>query len=656
MRQFLTELPRFQKRLIAISFDLLCVWFSIYAALFVRYGHFEWIDRSPNAWLFFGVLAPLTAIPFFIRMGLYRAVLRYINSVALVVILKAVFYASFTLLVVDALFLPNLVLPRSAPFIYFIILSVLMLGSRYVMQSWLLGVSFKHAVGQVFGNYKHDASKAGREALVVGQGKPLLELVEVLDKTREYNPLVLVDLSGATVGGEINGKPIIAITDVSSAIEQFSPEEILLALPEMKKSERKRLILELEKFPLPIRTMPSMDDLAAGRLKMADVQDVDIADVLGREEVQADQTLLSATVQQKVVLITGAGGSIGAELVRQVVNLEPQKIILLDHSEFSLYSIDKELKIAQEFLQVNIPVVTVLQSVTDMPAMVGLLKEHDVQTIYHAAAYKHVPLVESNIAQGLRNNLWGTLAVAQAAVKAGVEKFILISTDKAVRPTNIMGASKRLAELALQAMNDLKDVELFDESYQPVERVANNTCFTMVRFGNVLGSSGSVIPLFKEQIKTGGPVTITHPDIVRYFMSIPEATELVLQAGAMAKGGEVFVLDMGEPVNITDLAKRMISLSGLTVKDDEHSDGDIELIYTGLRPGEKLYEELLIGENPEPTQHKRIFKANEHKMPFEEYIVYLSEINRQLQSQNYESLQRALMTKEVGYHVEGSSQ
>jgi FlaA1/EpsC-like NDP-sugar epimerase len=353
-------------------------------------------------------------------------------------------------------------------------------------------------------------------------------------------------------------------------------------------------------------------------------------------------------------LVTGAGGSIGSEIVRQVIKLKPAKVILLDHAEFSLYSIDREVQTALRFLQMEFPVITALQTITDMDAVFKLMQMHSVDTVYHAAAYKHVPLVEHNIAQGFYNNVWGTLAVAQAAIKAEVARFIFVSTDKAVRPTNIMGASKRLCEMALQAFNSESELSLVDASFTAMQtsiKVANKTCFTMVRFGNVLGSSGSVIPLFKQQIKTGGPVTITHPEIIRYFMSIPEAAELVLQAGAMGNGGDVFVLDMGEPVKIIDLAKRMISLSGLTVVDDTSGQGDIELVFTGLREGEKLYEELLIGENPENTEHPRIFKANEQMLSLQDLLQLLRDLQQSVNQQNFARFKQLIGSDVVGFHA-----
>jgi FlaA1/EpsC-like NDP-sugar epimerase len=453
------------------------------------------------------------------------------------------------------------------------------------------------------------------------------------------------------VGGEINGRPIYSTQSIASALEQFAIDEILLALPNATRVERKAIIAELEQYGLPIRTMPSFEDLSSGRMTLQDVQDVDIADVLGRAEVQPIKELMSVCITDKVVLVTGAGGSIGAEIVRQVMKLQPCCLLLLDHSEFNLYAIDRELAISHEKQPSNTQVVSILASVRDQQDLFSIMKKYGVNTIYHAAAYKHVPLVESNIAQGLANNVLGTVACAQAAIAAGVERFVLISTDKAVRPTNVMGASKRLAEMALQALHMEAEVSFYSLNKTNIEdqKVKNATCFTMVRFGNVLGSSGSVIPVFKEQIRMGGPITVTHPDINRYFMSIPEAAQLVIQAGAMGAGGDVFLLDMGEPVKIVDLAKRMVSLSGLTLKTSEHPEGDIDIVFTGLRAGEKLYEELLIGDNPEKTNHERIFKAHEAMLPWQEYQQLLEALGVAIKSNDTVKIMQILQQYVNGF-------
>lgn len=654
MRIFLTGLPRIQKQIIAVVFDAICICLALWGAMFLRYGHWQW--KGPeDTWVLYALLALCVTLPLFIGFGLYRAVLRYINSFTVITMLKANCIAAIALLAADALFFPGYVLPRSVPFIYFLLLSVLVIGSRYIIQHWLNGVSLSTVVGNLlYSSHRHQAGQ-GRRALIYGTGKVLPELVTVLDGTRDYHPVVIIDSAGIAVGGEINARPVYHVDSLASAIEQFGVEEILLALPNASRMERRKIIASLEPFALPIRTMPSLEDLSSGRMTMQEVQDVDIADILGRPEVKPIDTLMSASITGKVVMVTGAGGSIGSEIARQVIRLGPKALVMVDHSEFNLYTIDREVMIAKENLGLSLDVAPVLATVTDQDFLYSQMRRYGVNTVYHAAAYKHVPLVESNVMQGVVNNVFGTVACAQAAVAAGVDRFVLISTDKAVRPTNVMGASKRLAEMALQAMNGENDITLFRDfnfSSGLPEHVKSSTCFTMVRFGNVLGSSGSVIPVFREQIRMGGPLTVTHPDINRYFMSIPEAAQLVIQAGAMGQGGDVFVLDMGEPVRIADLARRMVSLSGLTVKTQDNPDGDIEVVYTGLRPGEKLFEELLIGNNPEKTTHERIFKAHEMMLPWQEYCSVLKVLGSALKANDQDAVIACLRKVVSGFHIE----
>jgi UDP-N-acetylglucosamine 4,6-dehydratase len=653
MRKFFTHLPRYQKQIIAMGFDSLCICLSLWASMFLRYGHWQW--KGPeNSWLVLAILALFSTLPFFVGMGLYRAVLRYINSVTIITMIKATCLASVVLLAADALLLPGYVLPRSVPFIYFLFLTICVVGSRYFIQHWLNGVSLSLALNNLFKGHPKHLSGHGKPALIYGEGKMLAELISVLDSTRDYHPVVIIDNTSASAGGEINGRPIYPVNNMASAIEQFGVEEILLALPNATRLERKKIIADLEQYGLPIRTMPSFEDLSSGRMTLQDVQDIDIADVLGRQEVKPIEHLMSACIAGKVVMVTGAGGSIGSEIVRQVIKLKPLRLVLLDHSEFNLYAIDRELEIAKESLHIDVELVSVLANVTDQDHLYAIMSELGVNTVYHAAAYKHVPLVEKNIAQGLINNVWGTLACAQAAIAANVERFVLISTDKAVRPTNVMGASKRLAEMALQALNAESQVNVnsareVTPGFSAV--VDNKTRFTMVRFGNVLGSSGSVIPVFKEQIRMGGPITVTHPDINRYFMSIPEAAQLVIQAGAMGSGGDVFLLDMGEPIKIVDLARRMVSLSGLTLKNPENPEGDIDIVFTGLRPGEKLYEELLIGDNPEKTEHERIFKAHEAMLSWAQYTGLLKKLDLAIKAGDEAGILACLAESVNGFHT-----
>ena len=424
--------------------------------------------------------------------------------------------------------------------------------------------------------------------------------------------------------------------EIKRLIDTHGVSDILLAMPSIGRSRRNQILTDLRSHQVHVRSLPDLVDLAQGRVSVLDIKELAPDDLLGREPVTPDQELLEKNILGKVVLVSGAGGSIGSELCRQILQVNPSKLLLLDHSEYSLYRIEAELSAylgSQSSIKTEL--IPLLGSVRDTGRLEHVFKRWQIDTVYHAAAYKHVPLVEHNPAEGLQNNVLGTLNLAQIAKAHGVSHFVLISTDKAVRPTNVMGATKRFAELVLQALADLQD--------------GSKTCFSMVRFGNVLDSSGSVVPLFRDQIKAGGPVTLTHPEVTRYFMTIPEAAQLVIQAGAMANGGEVFVLDMGEPVKIYDLAHRMIELSGLTVRDPETGVGDIEIVISGLRPGEKLYEELLIGENPIPTPHPRIMMAREDFLTWPEITPELALLQLKLGESDFEGLINQLKRIVQGY-------
>jgi FlaA1/EpsC-like NDP-sugar epimerase len=418
-------------------------------------------------------------------------------------------------------------------------------------------------------------------------------------------------------------------------VARLGVTDILLALPSSSRERRNRIIAGLRSVPVHIRTLPGLADLATGRVTVQDFKELDIEDLLGRDPVPPNTELLARNLAGKVVLVTGAGGSIGSELCRQILAERPRQLLLLEHNEFGLYSIHQELQGLCTAGGHGTEVIPLLGSVSNPQRLQEICETYRPATVYHAAAYKHVPLVESNPAEGIVNNVFGTMNIARAAVASGVSQFILISTDKAVRPTNVMGASKRMAELVLQGLAGQADNA--------------STCFGMVRFGNVLGSSGSVVPLFRGQLASGGPLTVTHPDVTRYFMTIPEAAQLVLQAGAMATGGDVFVLDMGEPVRIMDLARRMVELSGLTVRDQGNPGGDIEIAVTGLRPGEKLYEELLIGDNPSPTVHPRIMKAHEDCLSWPELQVHLDTLRRASAEGDVETIKAVLRTCVHGY-------
>ncbi|NOR71358.1 MAG: NAD-dependent epimerase/dehydratase family protein, partial [Methylomarinum sp.] len=463
-----------------------------------------------------------------------------------------------------------------------------------------------------------------------------VQLASALECGREFKPVAFIDDDKLLHKQKVNGLRIYSITSLSYLIERHGVTDILLAIPSVTRARRGEIIRLLEPYPVHVRSMPGMSDIAQGKVTFDEIQEVDIADLLGRDAVEPDQALFHANIAGKVVMVTGAGGSIGSELCRQIILLQPAKVVLFELNEFALYSIDKELNQAVSVLgnADQFEVVAILGSVADEVRVNKVCKAFNVQTIYHAAAYKHVPMVEHNPAEAIKNNVFGTLAIAQAAIAANVETFVLISTDKAVRPTNTMGATKRFAELVLQGLS---------------LNSGHNTRFTMVRFGNVLGSSGSVIPLFREQIARGGPVTVTDARIIRYFMTIPEAAQLVIQAGAMGQGGDVFVLDMGEPIRIVDLAKRMIHLSGLEIKDENHPDGEIEINFTGLRPGEKLYEELLIGDNISETVHCRIMRAEEEVIAWDVLDKRLQQLKLTIENDAFEGMRDILKESVSGF-------
>lgn len=448
---------------------------------------------------------------------------------------------------------------------------------------------------------------------------------------RQLRPVAFLDDDLSLHNQQMNGLNVYGLSQLNYLVEKYDVHEMLLALPSVARSRRQEIIRLLEPFPMHVRTLPALADIAEGKVSVSDIQEVEIADLLGRESVAPIQRLLHANITGKVVMVTGAAGSIGSELCRQISQLQPKMLVLFELNEFGLYSIEQELKL----LSVELPIAAVLGSVQNQQRVEAVCRKFEVETIYHAAAYKHVPLVEQNISEGISNNIFGTLNCAKAAIASGVATFVLISTDKAVRPTNTMGASKRFAELVLQGLSENKELN-------------PKTRFTMVRFGNVLGSSGSVVPLFRDQIVNGGPITVTDERIIRYFMTIPEAAELVIQAGAMGEGGDVFVLDMGAPVKILDLAKRMIHLSGYSLKDDDLPEGDIEIEITGLRPGEKLYEELLIGEKVSATEHNKIMRAQESVIPWEELKVILQRIEDANKDYDYQKIRELLLT-----HVDG---
>ncbi|WP_459616152.1 polysaccharide biosynthesis protein [Bordetella sp. 2513F-2] len=597
----LLAMPRIAKRSIALAVDAsLCV-LTVWIAFYLRLD--TWVRLSGDA-VFQPQLAVavslVLALPLFITHGFYRVIFRHSSLHAIAYVVRAFgIYGLLYMAVITAVGLPGV--PRSIGIIQPMLLLLAVGASRAVARYWLGGM------------YQSQLRRAALpKVLVYGAGSAGRQLVAALGNSHEMQVVGFLDDDDRLHGHVLNGLPIYSPDDLSGLVESQGIGTVLLAMPSIGRRRRNEILATMRAARVLVRTLPSVTDLAQGKVSTSDLRELDIDDLLGRESVAPNHILLGKNITGKVVLVTGAGGSIGSELCRQILKLDPARLLLVEINEHALYSIHAELEQLQdehlmESGHADIqapasvpPIVPLLASVRDETHMRAIISTWQPDTIYHAAAYKHVPLVEHNPAEGVRNNVWGTLVTASVAAEQGVSDFVLISTDKAVRPTNIMGASKRLAEMVLQAL---------------VEK-SPRTRFTMVRFGNVLGSSGSVVPKFRQQIRDGGPVTLTHPDITRYFMTIPEATELVIQAGAMAKGGEVFVLDMGQPVRIMDLARRMIELSGLTVQDASNPEGDIEIVITGLRPGEKLYEELLIGDNPNPTPHPRIMKANEDFLPW----------------------------------------
>ncbi|EOG3621191.1 MULTISPECIES: polysaccharide biosynthesis protein [Pseudomonas] len=612
LRSRLLGLPRRQKRLIQVATDVILVWFALWLAFVVRLG----IDDLANpvldhTWLF--VIAPAISIPLFIRFGLYRAVMRYFGNDALIAIIKAVTLSALILgFIIYWAGNHQNVVPRSITFNYWWLSLIMVGGLRLAMRQYFLGDWFATAVQHVpFANRDDGLPRVA----VYGAGSAGNQLVAALRMGKAMRPVAFIDDDASITDRVIAGLQVYQPDHLQRMIDDTGAEEILLALPSVSRSRRREILNLLEGYPLHVRSVPGFMDLASGRVKVDDIQEVDIADLLGRDAVPAQGDLLQHCIIDQTVMVTGAGGSIGAELCRQILGQTPRILLLFEHSEFNLYTIAGELE--QRILRGGLAVqlIPILGSVRDQSKMLDVMRAWQVDTVYHAAAYKHVPIVEHNIAEGLSNNVFGTLYTAQAALQAGVANFVLISTDKAVRPTNVMGSTKRLAEMVLQALSrELAPVLMGDTGN--VSQV-NKTRFTMVRFGNVLGSSGSVIPLFHKQIKAGGPLTVTHPKITRYFMTIPEAAQLVIQAGSMGQGGDVFVLDMGEPVKIVELAEKMIHLSGFSIRSERNPLGDIAINFTGLRPGEKLYEELLIGDNVIATRHPMIMSANEDYLPWD---------------------------------------
>jgi FlaA1/EpsC-like NDP-sugar epimerase len=647
LRGFLLGLPRRKKRAFQLIADVILVWVALWMSFIVRLGIDEMINPfKEHVWLF--LVAPVVAIPVFIRCGMYRAVMRYFGNDALIVIIKAVTLSALVLgFIVYWYSNHEHVVPRSIMFNYWWLSMVMIGGLRLAMRQYFLGDWFAAAQHVPFANRADGIPKVA----IYGAGAAGNQLVAALRMGKLMRPVAFIDDDHSLSKSVIAGLQVYKPKHIKRMIDVTGAQEILLAIPSSTRARRREILTYLEGFPLHVRSVPGFMDLASGRVKVDDIQEVDVADLLGRDSVPAKENLLEHCIKGRVVLVTGAGGSIGSELCRQILTLGPTTLILFEHSEFNLYEITSELdrRLIRESLPVKL--LPILGSIRNHEKLLDVMRMWRVETVYHAAAYKHVPMVEHNISEGILNNVIGTLNTAQAALQSGVSNFVLVSTDKAVRPTNVMGSTKRLAEMILQALSHEREPLLFGVK-DGISR-SNKTRFTMVRFGNVLGSSGSVIPLFHKQIKAGGPLTVTHPKITRYFMTIPEAAQLVIQAGSMGLGGDVFVLDMGEPVKIIELAKKMIHLSGMSARSESNPHGDISIEFTGLRPGEKLYEELLIGDDVVQTEHPMIMSANEDFIPWEQLKAQLGELSVAVNADDYTRVRQLLRETVSGYSPDG---
>jgi FlaA1/EpsC-like NDP-sugar epimerase len=622
----LLTLPRPAKRFLALSIDASLCTVMVWLALCLRLD--SWTLPQGNQW--FAVwLSPIVALPIFVISGLYRAIFRYAGMAALLALSKAIFiYGAIYATILVFLALPGV--PRSLGILQPLLL-VLAVGTSRVVARYLLS-------GTYLSILKRNALP---KVLIYGAGSAGHQLAEAMSNSMEMRAVGFLDDDPRMHGQEINGLRIYDPALLTELVIKMDVSDVLLAIPSARRQRRNQILELARRAHVAVRTLPGLMELAQGRVLTSDLRELDIEDLLGRETVPPDESLFRQNIEGKVVLITGAGGSIGSELCRQIMRAAPAKLLLLEMSEFALYAVHHELtQISNENSGTLTELIPLLATVRDEDRMREIIHTWQPHTIYHAAAFKHVPMVEHNPAEGVKNNVLGTLTTATIALEEGVSDFVLISTDKAVRPTNVMGASKRLAEMVLQALAAV------------AREQGRKTRFSMVRFGNVLGSSGSVVPLFRKQIKEGGPITLTHADITRYFMTIPEAAQLVIQASAMAKGGDVFVLDMGEPVRIIDLARRMVELSGLSVLDDANPEGDIALEITSLRPGEKLYEELLIGDNPLLTTHPRIMRAQDEFLPWPVLSEQMTLLGDSLAANDVPAIRALLKSLVHGYQPE----
>lgn len=611
--QGLLLLPRSKKRVLVLLADGIFIPFALWCAITLRLG--TWNHQiSDVEWLYFAALG--ASIPLFVRMGLYRAVIRYLGPRAVLTVVAGV-SASVAVLTVLNEFAWSRALPLGVFPIYWAFALIYVGGSRFVVR----------------GIVNFQSSNGTHRVAIYGAGAAGVQLATALNRSGRYHPIAFIDENRSLQGSTINGIEVFAPQMLASLVRDEGVSAILLALPTLSRRRRQEILKTLESVGVLVQTVPDYSDIVAGNATVEDIRDVDASDLLGRDPVPPNAHLLGACITGKVVMVTGAGGSIGSELCRQILRQKPAQLLLFEMSELALYSIEKELRLLSHNEQLGVDVVALLGDAHHKNRVREILQTYGVQTIYHAAAYKHVPIVEQNVIEGIYNNIFSTWHAAEAALEARVETFVLISTDKAVNPTNVMGATKRFAEIVLQGLQER----------------STHTRFCMVRFGNVLESSGSVVPLFREQIRRGGPVTVTHKDVIRYFMTIPEAAQLVLQAGSMGQGGDVFVLDMGKPVRIADLARRMISLMGLTVREEDSPEGDIEIVYTGLRPAEKLFEELLIGNNVTGTEHSMIMRAIEHHLPWPHVQQVLDDLSVALNKFDCERARQLLMQTVAEY-------
>lgn len=595
MIDFFSSLPRPVRRLLLLLLDSVAIIISVWVSFVVRLG--EWWPEMLHQALLLFPFALAISLPIFFLLGFYRSVLRYAGRHMFNTIVKGV-SLSLLLLIAAWAMLRGAVVPRSSWLVYWFILIALSGGSRLLLRDYLR---------------RRFTDAANRKRVIIyGAGVAGVQIATALQHDLEFIPVGFVDDSPELRGSVILGLKVQTPKRLPQLIRQEQAEVVLLAMPSASRKQRRDILEDLASLPVRFMVMPSMTELASGAKRIDDLRDVDVADILSRDPIKPNPALLQACIRDKTVLVTGAGGSIGAELCRQIIQLRPRRLVLFELSEYGLYRIEQELRTVLASMTQPPELITLLGSVNQRQRMHQVMAMFAVQTVYHAAAFKHVSMVEQNSLEGIQNNIFGTLCTAQAAAAAGVETFVLISTDKAVRPSNVMGASKRFAELVLQALDQ--------QDYK--------TRFCMVRFGNVLGSSGSIVPLFQQQIRAGGPVTVTDPNASRYFMTIPEAAQLVIQAGAMAEGGEVFLLDMGEPVTITHIAQRMIELSSFTVRDQDHPNGDIEIQFTGLKPGEKLHEELFLGSDNLATEHPMILRAREQSLSWQQVQHYLDRLSQ----------------------------